>query len=98
MLAHPADLASVNTHNDPEGVIRLILQRRKSRLSQSLDEFKGRLLGANRTRATPLNRSASVSEVEGHPREEVEHHQRWLESHSRPVYGDEGRVGSESHR
>lgn len=49
MLAHTSDLASVNTHNDPEGVIRLILQRRKSRLSQSLDEFKGQLLGANRT-------------------------------------------------
>lgn len=54
VLAHTADLASVNTHNDPEVVIRFILQRRKSRLSQSLNEFKGQLLGANRTHVLPL--------------------------------------------
>lgn len=54
MLAHTADLASVNTHNDPGVVIKFILQRRKSRLYQLLNKFEGQLLGANGTHVLPF--------------------------------------------
>lgn len=60
--AHTADLASANTHNDPEVIIRFILQRRKSRLSQLLKEFKGELLGQTGRLCYPLNQSTWGSE------------------------------------
>lgn len=59
--AHTADLAPANTRDDPEVVIRFILQRRKSRLSQLLKGQTGRM-------CYPLNQSTWGSEVEGHPR------------------------------
>lgn len=92
-LAHTADTASVNTHNDPEVVIRSILQRRKPRLSQLLNVCKGELLRAKRaqsTRATPPVWTLGALRWQDVLEKIVEcHHQPSLVSHSLPPdYGD----------
>lgn len=70
-------------------------------LSQLHNVFKGELLRANRTQSTcasyPLSLGPWGSEVAGHPREDVNHHQPSLVSHFLPDCEDEEKVGSESH-